>query len=284
MEKNLLAKVNDHMIYKEELEKFILAYKEQTKRDEVTEEEKEYLLDRIAQNYLLIDSAKEKGINVDDTILEQQMQKYIEGFQSEEKFYAVLKEKGVELEEFKNGLRNDILMQLAVNQEVEKNLNVTDEDIENYYTENNNKMITKPSVKASHILFSTKSGEKKAKLKAEKVLDKLQKGHDFGELAKENSDCPSKEKGGDLGFFTRGQMLPAFEHMAFNLSIGQISDLVETQFGYHIIKKDAENEAITLTLEQAKPHIYQLLVQEQSKIIVTGYIKELKENTEVKYY
>jgi parvulin-like peptidyl-prolyl isomerase len=84
-------------------------------------------------------------------------------------------------------------------------------------------------VKASHILVKTKS-------EAEKILDELKKGASFSKLAQQHSECPSKKKGGDLGWFGRGRMVPEFEKAAFSLKKGELSDIVKTQFGYHIIK------------------------------------------------
>ncbi len=84
-------------------------------------------------------------------------------------------------------------------------------------------------VKASHILVKKRS-------EAEKILEELKKGANFAELAKKHSECPSRKRGGDLGWFGRGKMVPEFEKAAFSLKKGELSDLVKTQFGYHLIK------------------------------------------------
>lgn len=91
--------------------------------------------------------------------------------------------------------------------------------------------ITPPmkQVKASHILVKKRS-------EAEKILEELKKGASFAELAKKHSECPSRKRGGDLGWFGRGKMVPEFEEAAFSLKKGELSDIVKTQFGYHIIK------------------------------------------------
>lgn len=88
-------------------------------------------------------------------------------------------------------------------------------------------------VRASHILVPTE------KL-ANKIMKKINAGKDFARLAKKYSECPSCEKGGDLGFFSRGKMIPEFENAAFNMEIGQVSTPVKTQFGYHLIKVTAK--------------------------------------------
>ena len=127
----------------------------------------------------------------------------------------------------------------------DKNVKISDEEMKKYYNEHK-KEYYKDEVKASHILISTvdknnkplsEVKKKEAKKKAEEVLKKVKSGQEFSELAKEYSDDKgSAVQGGDLGYFTKGQMVPEFEKAAFNLKVGEVSDIVETQFGYHIIK------------------------------------------------
>ena len=116
-------------------------------------------------------------------------------------------------------------------------------------------------VRASHILISTKpidpnadpnQAKAQAKDKAEELLKKVKDGADFAALAKENSDCPSNAQGGDLGLFPRGQMVKPFEDAAFALKVGEISDLVETQFGYHIIKVTEHQDPNQITFREGQ--------------------------------
>ncbi|GAB4306253.1 MAG: hypothetical protein Kow0069_02820 [Promethearchaeota archaeon] len=93
-----------------------------------------------------------------------------------------------------------------------------------------NKRSTAGKVRASHVLVAKLS-------QAQKVLEELEAGADFGALAKQYSTCPSKKRGGDLGFFSRGQMVPEFERAAFALKVGEVSGPVKTKFGYHVIKR-----------------------------------------------
>lgn len=86
------------------------------------------------------------------------------------------------------------------------------------------------SIRASHILVKTRE-------KAEEILEELKMGADFAKLAREHSECPSKKRGGDLGRFSRGKMVKSFERAVFALKKSQISDIVQTQFGYHIIRR-----------------------------------------------
>ena len=137
---------------------------------------------------------------------------------------------------------------------------ITEKEIESYY-EYNAKMYSEPKqVKAKHILFKfeqddPEEAKNKVRERAEKVLEKARKGENFAALAKEHSEGPSKSQGGDLGYFKTGQMEPPFEEAAFALKKGEISDLVQTRFGYHIILVEDIKEAGMTPLEQVREDI-----------------------------
>jgi len=137
---------------------------------------------------------------------------------------------------------------------------ITEKEIESYY-EYNAKMYSQPKqVKAKHILFrvaqdDTEEVKNKVKERAGKVLEKARKGEDFAALAEEYSEGPSKSQGGDLGYFKTGQMEPPFEEAAFALKLGEISDLVQTRFGYHIILVEDIKEAGMTPLGQVREDI-----------------------------
>jgi parvulin-like peptidyl-prolyl isomerase len=101
-----------------------------------------------------------------------------------------------------------------------------------YKQRNNCNIMATKEVTASHILF-------KSKEQAEEILEKIKNGSDFAYMAETFSKCPSGKNGGDLGCFKRGQMVPKFENVAFKLEVGEVSEIVPTQFGFHIIKRTA---------------------------------------------
>ncbi len=147
---------------------------------------------------------------------------------------------------------------------------VTDEEVKEYYEENMDSYKEPKKVRARHILFrlkpnATEKEEKKVKEKAEKVLKMAREGKDFAELAKKYSEGPTKSTGGDLGYFSKGKMVKPFEEAAFKLKKGEVSDLVRTQFGYHIIKVEDIKEARTKPLEEVKDKIRDLLVNNACK-------------------
>jgi len=145
---------------------------------------------------------------------------------------------------------------------------VTDKDIEKYYAENKSEFTDPEKVKARHILLkvdSSASDDEKAKVKekAQGILEEAKKeGADFAELAEEHSEGPTATKGGDLGFFERGKMVKSFEDVAFSLKRGEISALVETTFGYHIIKVEEKKTTEISPLQKVKSQIKTTIVEQ----------------------
>ncbi len=144
-----------------------------------------------------------------------------------------------------------------------------DEDIKLFYEDNMDMFRVKKQVRARHILFKVPEGaskeeEEKIKEKALSVLEKARSGQDFAELAKKYSEGPTRDEGGDLGYFSRSQMVKPFEEAAFKMKKGQISDLVRTSFGYHIIKVEDIKEGRTKSLEEVRGQIRDILIGNQS--------------------
>jgi len=171
-------------------------------------------------------------------------------------------------------------------------INVTEEDAQKYYQENPKQFETPEQVRASHILVKPEITDPNAdpndvkamaRTKTEDLLKQLKDGADFAELAKSHSSCPSAPKGGDLDLFPRGQTTPAFENAAFELEIGQISEIVETEYGYHIIKATEHKDASTTSFEQAKDDTIKQLTQTKQSEIAEEYIASLRAAANIVY-
>lgn len=146
---------------------------------------------------------------------------------------------------------------------------ISDEQLQDYYDDNQSRYVQEEQVRARHILVkvpkdASKKVEQEAKKKIEGLLARVKAGEDFAKLAKENSDCPSASKGGDLGFFGRGQMAKPFEEVAFSLPVGEVSDIVKTEFGYHIIKVEERKEPATKEFSEVADEIRTKLTNEKA--------------------
>ena len=199
------------------------------------------LVDQLVTYMALGHEARNRGIQVTDAeakeVSDAKIAELRKQVPDEAAFNKALAERNMTLD----WLRADIRRGMAINRMMEAELAaappVTDADVKDFYDKNPDEFT---GVRASHILIKTEGADDAAKKKAraaiEDVLKQAKAGTDFGELARKHSSDGSAQQGGDLGFFTKGRMVPQFSDAAFKLQPGQISDVVETQFGYHIIK------------------------------------------------
>ncbi|MBB6635507.1 peptidylprolyl isomerase [Cohnella thailandensis] len=198
--------------------------------------------------YEVIDAEYEKtGKKVNDADVDAYIKNIREqnGITSDEQFESVLASSGMTVESF----RENVLPQLKLRLIFENKQAPTEDELKAYYEENKDSFGTPEQVRASHILLSTKE-------EAEAVLKQLKEGADFATLAKEKSiDTVSAENGGDLDYFGKGQMNEEFETAAFALKVGELSDVVESPNGYHIIKVADHKDAVTPAYEEVKAEV-----------------------------
>lgn len=165
--------------------------------------------------------------------------------------------------------RRDILAQLAI-AETLKDVTVTEDEVSSYYNENGNQFSKGETVNAKHILVAEEE-------KCSEILESIVSGKtEFEAAAKEFSTCPSGAKGGDLGEFGRGQMVPEFEQAAFEAEIGHVVGPVKTQFGYHLIKVEKRTEAQVLPFDQVKDKIKMNLLQQKQNQVYLEKAEELR--------
>ncbi len=165
----------------------------------------------------------------------------------------------------------------------------TDEEIQAFYDENKEGFSQGETVTASHILIKVDPTDDEATKAAKRArIEDLRKqaleGADFAELATANSDCPSASAGGDLGSFGRGQMVPEFEDAAFSQATGSVGDVVETQFGYHLIKVTEHQEAKAIDFNEAKTRIRDILYSQKQQDAVKDYVENLRTQADVQRF
>ena len=162
---------------------------------------------------------------------------------------------------------------------------VSDEEAKKFYDDNIKQFSQPEQVQASHILLGTKdmdaAAKTAAKTKAEEVLKLVKGGGDFAALAKEHSTCPSKERGGDLGFFAKEQMVPEFANAAWAMKVGDVSDIVESQFGFHIIKVTGRKEAVTEPFDKVKEQIVNNLKTQKRQQFWTTFRVKMREGAKI---
>lgn len=200
----------------------------------------------------------------------------------------MLAQSGTTPEAFKEEFSNELKFRKLVESQGGGKAEATEAEAQAFYDENKQQFEKPESVDASHILISIDEGdsdevkaEKKKKL--EDIKAQIAGGADFAELAKEHSSCPSKAQGGSLGNFTRGRMVPEFEQAAFSQEIGAVGDVVETQFGYHIIRVDKKEEAGSTAFDEVKERLVKYLSAQKQQKVVREYVDGLVKSANVTY-
>jgi len=212
-----------------------------------------------------------------------------------EEFKAKMEAYGYNYEQLKNQMQAMLGQQKLVAQKYPDEVKVTEEDAKTFYEQNKARYDVPEQVRASHILIKPdlsdpnsdpNQAKAAAKAKAEELLKKVKEGGDFAALAKEHSACPSAAQGGDLNFFPRtgrGSMVTEFSNAAFALEVGKISDVVETQYGFHIIKVTDRKEASVTSFDQVKQSLMNEVAQRKLQELAMKYVEQLKLEAKIVY-
>lgn len=230
------------------------------------------VLDSMISEELVAQELKAKSITVTDADLAAEISALKLQFGSDENFQAALAGAGMTEDDLKENVRLSAMIRLSL----QSTTNVTDEDIEAFFNENLQLMGGSPEqIRASHILVNTKE-------EAEAILSELKAGADFAELAAEHGTDGTAQNGGDLDFFPRGAMVEEFENAAFALEVNELSDIVETVHGYHIILKTDEKPAVEADLEAMKETIRVELVNQEIYTNNSSYLEDLNAKATIK--
>ncbi len=256
----------------------------------------QWSLDKLISEHLLDEQVKQAKIVVTEEELLKRMGEIAAAQQPPltlEEYQKKLEDYGQSFDAYKREFRRQMLYQKLLEPQWAGKLDVNEADAKQYYSDNLKEFDVPEQTRASHILIvpdtsqpdaDPNQAKTMAKAKAEALLKQIREGADFAALAKANSACSSAANGGDLNFFARGQMVAPFDKAAFELQPGQISDVVETKFGYHIIKVTDRKEASKITFEEVKDRIIDKLKQQKQSDFVTEYIESLKDKAHIVYH
>lgn len=244
------------------------------------------VLDVLIDQELLWQEAKEREIIAKDEEVEMAIATVTRGLPIEEAFAAILKEGGFTEESYREFMRAQISVSRLIETEIAPGISVSDGEVHDYYAENPG-LFTRPvEIRARHIMVKAEVGaggaaRKEAKGKIEGILEEAKGGADFEELARIHSEGHSGPRGGDLGFFSRGKMAGPIEEAAFAMRPGEISGVVETRFGYHIIKVEERRGGDIVPEEEVGEKIRSNLTRRKIREAVQKRVKELWEKATV---
>ena len=286
------AIVNGKMLNYDDFQRELQIYQrhKQSAQEQITAEQanKEVINDMINRELIFQESVK-KGIKVDAQTVNEEISVIQGKFGDQSQYDGWLA--SIKMTEGK--LKEEISQRLAIRRLIESEIapkvKNTESETKDFYT-NNPKLFQRPEeVHAQHILIKVdKDADSAQKASALKKIQELKKkidaSEEFNALAKAHSQCPSAENNGDLGFFSRGRMVPAFEKAAFELKAGQVSGIVETPFGYHLIKVLERRESEIVKFEEVKTRISEELRNRRIHSEILQYLEGLRKNAKIETF
>lgn len=276
------AKVNGDRISTEELDKQVEQLKKQYP-DMFTGADgegrlidfKQRLLDNLVNQKLIEQAAKDKGISITDAEIEKQIEQLKSGFKDDEQFQSALKSANMTLDALRQQIRDQLLTQKLI-ESLAKDTKISEDEMKKYFDTNKEQFAQAAAKKASHILF--KPEDKKT---GETVLAQVKDGGDFAALAKKYSvDTATAANGGDLGWPTT-PYVPEFESALAKLKKGETSDLVQTPYGWHIIRVTDTRTASQKKYEDVKDQIEQILIQQRRADAYQKFLDELRKKAKI---
>ncbi len=235
---------------------------------------------------LLMDEAERLDIQVPPNLVDEKLQAIVENSGGREPFEALLKKQGLTEESLRQSVIRGLRVDLLVAQVTAEAPEPTEEELRAHYEAHMHEYVAPGRVQAQHILI-TPASEKEAdrataRSNVESLRQKLMDGSDFADLAAAHSDCPSgRRTGGSLGWFSKGMMVPAFDEAVFALEVGDISDVVETDFGFHLIKKLGEDAGGQADFADVADKVHDFLRHVRRGEILSDHVKELTDKADI---
>jgi peptidyl-prolyl cis-trans isomerase C len=285
----VIARVNGEDVKKEDFDRIIHTMEARAgqaippdRRDEILRG----AIDQLVVYTLLSQESRNRGIKVDEGELDAKMAQLKAQFPTQDAFEKAIKERGMTLDGLKKDARIDLSVTKLMEAETAALPGPSDLEAKEFYEKNPDRFKQDESVRASHILIrvddkADAAAKKKARAEIDAVLKQAKAGADFAKLAQQHSQDGSAAQGGDLNYFPKGQMVPAFDKVAFELKPGQLSGVVTTQFGYHIIKVTDHKPSRTVPLEEASPQIKQFLGEQKKQQHSEAFIEGLKKKSKI---
>jgi len=274
----IIAVINSENITEDEFEKefSVLRKKQYTGEGGQLKTLKKNLLNQFIEKRLLLQEAKKSNISISGKELDETVKKIIAGY-PRGTLEGMLKNEKISMAEWKEKIKENILIEKLIASKYKGNIDVSDHDIDSYYKSNLMNFVKPLKV---HVLQIVVKSEEEAL----NVRSELLQGKNFGKTASEKSIGLEAEKGGDLGFFSEGQMPQEFDDAIFKLKVGEISHPVKTSYGYHIFKLVERREPKKINPAEARENIRRMLMKEKYDDVLKKLIVSLRESAKIEIY
>ncbi len=241
------------------------------------------LLEQLINSKLTISLAKNAEMEIDEEELKRRIDKVKEYYDSEETFLQVLNAKGTNLSEFNKEIREQMLAQAFVEKEVSAKIIITPVETKELYNKNKEKFVAPHKVKVRSIMIRKTKDREMDKAKIAGIVKELESGRNFTDFAKEASEGPYAEAGGDMGYVSRGQVLEEMEEAIFSTEVGKLSDIVETHIGFHVFLIEEIQTPRTLGFAEVSDFLREQLYMKRFEEKLMEWLKEKRENAYIDY-
>jgi len=247
------------------------------------------VIDDLINRQLIYQESINKGISIEPEMVAKELEEIKQRYPDKKEFDAVMKNMQMSEERLKNQILQRTAITTLIEREIVSKIEISDEQVKGFYDDNTRLFERPAEVHASHILIKVaQDADQKEKAEARKKLQEIKQkaeaGEEFAALAKAHSQCPSAQNGGDLGYFPKGKMVPAFEKAAFELEPNTVSDVVQTDFGYHLIKVSDHRAAATLSFEEVRTEIATNLRNEKIQTELMHYLEKLRRSATIQSF
>ena len=285
----IVARVNNQIITRTEYQRSKEQVRQEAQQqdpvngDKVYAEREKDVLRGLIDQQLLLERGKDLEISADTDVIKRldEMRKQM-GLNSMEEMEEEAKKQGISFEDYKQNLKNQIITQKVIGQEVGSRVSITKEDEKKYYETHKSEMNMPEEVRLSELLVATKGDDPKqiaaAQTKAQGLLDSIHKGTSFEDAAKANSDGPTSKRGGDLGYFKRGVLAKELEEKTFAMKAGDVSDPIRTKQGFVLLKVSEHHMPGIPTFNDVENRIQDALYTERMEPALRKYLTQLRED------
>jgi peptidyl-prolyl cis-trans isomerase SurA len=295
----IIARINNQIVTRAEYLRSKESLKQEAQQQDranaakiVEERDKDVLRDLIDQQ-LLLEKGKDLGITADTEVIKRldEMRKEMH-MDSMEDLEKAATSQGISYEDFRQNLKNQIITQQVISKEVGSRMNVSKEELQQFYDEHKSQMERPEQIRLSELLISTeKKDDKKdknapvdeaqqlaaAQAKTDDLLAQIRKGGAFDEIAKKNSDGPTAAQGGDLGYFKRGTLAKELEDKTFAMKTGEVSDVIRTKQGFVVLKVTQHQQAGIPPLGEIEPKVQDAIYMQKLQPALRAYLLKLRE-------
>jgi parvulin-like peptidyl-prolyl isomerase len=283
----IVAKVNGEIVTKTQLDRELRGVLERLGPAPSAEEEqrrltelRQQILDRIIDNILIMQVARERGLRVPPRYFQEYKANIMKesNIETEDEFLRQLELAGLKEADLQKQFEEGLLVQEIRRMEVDNKISITEPEVDKYYRDHITEYTEAAKVRLREVVVRfEEGGEAAAEEKARRLLQDIQQGADFAEVARRHSDANSREAGGDLGYFEKRELAEPLAEVAFQLAPGDISDIIRFESSLRIIRVEEKTEEKTMTLDSVRKEIADALFQEKLQERTVRYLRQLRE-------